>query len=82
MASREIHVRLDEPASDALAVLEGGGADTAQAVSDALISAATRLAQREELRAIARQVAADPVDRQEMAEIHTIMDEMHPTGGL
>ena len=82
MASREIHVQLNEPASAALEVLEASGADTAQAVNAALIIAADRRAQSEKLQAIATQVAADPIDRQEAAEIRAGMDGMHPAGGL
>jgi hypothetical protein len=70
-----ITVRLDEDASRALRLLTRGGVGTSRAVRDALVLAAERR-ERAELRAEAEALAADPVDRAEVAQLLKDMEEL------
>jgi Arc/MetJ-type ribon-helix-helix transcriptional regulator len=75
VAERAISVRLDGDAERALGFLTRAGASQSEAVRVALIGAA-REALREQARADAERVAADPTDRAEVAEIQALMDEL------
>jgi hypothetical protein len=70
-----ITVRLDEDAARALRLLTRGGVGTSRAVRDALVLAAERRG-RAELRAEAEALAADPIDRAEVAQILKDMEEL------
>jgi len=71
--TQTISVRLDEEALRALGALEAGGASRSEAIRSALLGAADRSAA---LRAEATAIAADPGDRQEIAALQELMDEL------
>lgn len=70
-----ITFRPDEDARRALAVLTADGASVSTAVRAALIEAA-RLAAQERLRAEAVNLAADPLDRAESAQVLRDMETL------
>jgi hypothetical protein len=70
-----ITVRLDDDASRALEVLTRDGVGVSTAVRDALVAAARDRA-RTQLRAEAEDLAADEVDRAEMAQVLRDMEEL------
>lgn len=75
---RSLHVRLDDVAEQDLRVLERGGVSASAAVRDALQLAARQRRSRSALAQVAAELAADPVDRAEMAEVRELMDELAP----
>lgn len=68
-----VRARLDEPSTDALALLKAEGRTESEAVRTALVEAARRRLRRSELRAEAERVGRDPADR---AEARAIMEDM------
>jgi hypothetical protein len=76
--SRSLHVRLDEPAEAALALMRNEGMSDSQAVRDALREAGERRRKRASLRAEAARLAADEVDRAEMVAVREHLDELAP----
>jgi Arc/MetJ-type ribon-helix-helix transcriptional regulator len=75
---RSLHVRLDDVAEQDLRVLERDGVSASTAVRDALQLAARKRRSRSALAQVAAELAADPVDRAEMAEVRELMDELAP----
>ncbi len=73
---RSLHVRLDDEAEQDLRVLESGGVSASVAVREALQLAARQRRSRAALAQVAAQLAADPEDRAEMAEVRELMDEL------
>lgn len=78
MAARSIHVRLDEASAAALEQLTARGTSDSQAVRAALREAADRRARRASLAAKAQRLAADPIDRAEVAEIGALLESLAP----
>lgn len=78
IVSRALHVRLDADSEAALAVLRAEGMSDSQAVRSALTEARARRRQRVALREEARRLAADPVDRAELAALREELDELTP----
>jgi hypothetical protein len=76
--SRALHVRLDADSEAALAVLRAEGLSDSQAVRSALTEARARRRRRSALREEARRLAADQVDRAELAAISDELDELTP----
>jgi hypothetical protein len=76
--SRALHVRLDADSEAALAVLRAEGLSDSQAVRSALTEARARRRRRSVLREEARRLAADQVDRAELAAIRDELDELTP----
>jgi Arc/MetJ-type ribon-helix-helix transcriptional regulator len=76
--SRSIHVRLDDAAEAALAVLRAGGLSDSEAVRVALREAGERRRKRATLAAEARALAADPDDRAEARHVRELMAELAP----
>jgi hypothetical protein len=76
--SRALHVRLDADSEAALAVLRAEGLSDSQAVRSALTEARARRRRRSALREEARRLAADQVDRAELAAIRDELDELTP----
>jgi hypothetical protein len=70
-------VRLDAEAQEALARLTSRGATQSAAIRQALIAAA-RAAWSEQARFDAKRLAADPVDRAEIAAIQEFFGEPDP----
>ena len=70
-----ITVRLDDDATLALRVLTRDGVGISRAVRDALVVAAEQRS-RVELRAEAEALAADPIDRAEVAQVLRDMEEL------
>ncbi len=73
---RSLHVRLDDEAERDLRVLESGGVSASIAVREALQLAARQRRSRAVLAQVAAELAADPEDRAEMAEVGALMDEL------
>ena len=78
MATRSLHVRLDESSAAALHVLRGEGLSDSEAVRAALREAANHRRRRSSLAAEAARLAEDPVDRGEKLAILGEMDELAP----
>jgi hypothetical protein len=76
--SRALHVRLDDDAEAALAVLRAEGMSDSQAVRDALKEAGARRRRRSALREEARRLAADPNDRAELTALRDELDGLAP----
>jgi hypothetical protein len=76
--ARALHVRLDADSEAALAVLRAEGMSDSQAVRSALTEARSRRRRRSALREEARRLAADPVDRAELAALRAELDELSP----
>ncbi|HTA12155.1 MAG TPA: hypothetical protein VK765_01950 [Solirubrobacteraceae bacterium] len=76
--ARALHVRLDADAEAALAVLRAEGMSDSQAVRSALSEARARRRRRSALREEAKRLAADPVDRAELAALRDELDELSP----
>ena len=76
MMGRSLHVRLDDEAERDLRVLESDGVSASVAVRDALQLAARKRRSRSMLAQVAAELAADPGDRVEMAEVLELMDEL------
>lgn len=73
---RSLHVRLDDEAERDLRVLESGGVSASVVVREALQLAARQRRSRAALAQVAGELAADPEDRAEMAEVRELMDEL------
>jgi antitoxin component of RelBE/YafQ-DinJ toxin-antitoxin module len=76
--ARSLHVRLDEAASAALAVVRGDGLTDSEAVRTALREAAARRRVRSAIRAEVRELVADERDREEMRVVREQMAELAP----
>jgi predicted transcriptional regulator len=74
--AKAVSVRLDDEALRALAQLEAGGSTRSTAIRDAIVEAAARRRRADMLRAEVEEVAADPDDRREMAEVATLMEDL------
>lgn len=75
---RSIHVRLDDTAVAALAVVRAGGLTDSEAVRTALREAAARRHARSALREEVRRLAADKTDREEMRRVREHLAELAP----
>ena len=75
MAEKAISVRLNAEAQRALEWIMGHGYSQSEAIREALIRAA-RVREREQVAADARRIAADPVDRAEIAAIQEFFGEL------
>lgn len=73
-----MHVRLDDDAERDLRALESDGVSASVAVRGALQLAARKRRSRAALAQVAAELAADPEDRAEMAELLGLMDELAP----
>jgi hypothetical protein len=71
-------VRLDEESAAALERLTAPGTTDSQAVRAALREAADRRARRSNLASEAQRLAADPVDRAELAELGALLESLAP----
>jgi Arc/MetJ-type ribon-helix-helix transcriptional regulator len=78
MATRSLHVRLDESSAAALHLLRAEGLSDSEAVRAALREAADRRRRRSFLAAEAARLVADPVDRREKVTILEEMEELAP----
>ena len=78
--AKAISVRLDEEALKALKTLEAAGMSRSDAIRSALLSAAGRLRQRQELAAEVAALEADEQDRQEMLEVAGFMEALRAAG--
>lgn len=76
--ARSLHVRLDETADAALAVVRAEGMTDSEAVRTALREAAGRRRARSALRAEVRRLAADENDREEMRVVREQLAELAP----
>jgi len=75
MSGRAISVRLDREASQALDQLTRDGRDRSEAIREALVEAAARR-QRSTIAAEASELAADPEDRAEAADVAALMESL------
>ncbi|MEX2269090.1 MAG: ribbon-helix-helix protein, CopG family [Acidimicrobiia bacterium] len=73
---KAISVRLDDDALRALAVLEAGQMSRSDAIRAAIVETATRRRRADVMRAEAAAIAADPVDRAEVAAVLEMMEEL------
>ena len=78
--AKAISVRLDDEALRALKMLETAGMSRSDAIRSALLSAAGRLRQRQELAAEVAALEADDQDRQEMLEVAGFMEALRAAG--
>ena len=78
MASRSLHVRLDDASAAALEIVRGGALTDSEAVRTALREAAARRRVRSAIREEVRRVAADETDREAMRAIREQMAELAP----
>lgn len=78
LMARSLHVRLDETADAALAVVRAEGMTDSEAVRTALREAAARRRARSALRAEVARLAADEQDREEMRIVRDQMAELAP----
>lgn len=78
--ARAISVRLDDAALKALKQLEAAGMSRSDAIRSALLAAAGRLRQRQELVAEVAALEADEQDRQEMLEVAGFMEALRAPG--
>jgi Arc/MetJ-type ribon-helix-helix transcriptional regulator len=78
--ARAISVRLDDEALKALKQLEAAGMSRSDAIRSALLAAARRLRQRQELAAEVAALEADEQDRQEMLEVAGFMEALRAAG--
>lgn len=75
---RSIHVRLDDAAEDALAVLRAGGLTDSEAVRVALREAGERRRSRATLAAEVQALASDAHDRAEARRVRELMAGLAP----
>ena len=80
VSDRAISVRLDPDADAALGALVESGMSQSQAVRLALVEAARRRTRDRSLAAEAARLAADEVDRREIADVRAFMDELRAPG--
>lgn len=78
MASRSIHVRLDEESDSALRLMRNQGMNDSEAVRTALREAGEKRRSREALREEVRRIAADPEYQAEVRAIQEDLDELSP----
>lgn len=76
--ARALHVRLDDDAEAALAVLRAEGMSDSQAVRSALTEARVRRRRRVALREEARRLADDLDDLTELSALRDELDELTP----
>jgi Arc/MetJ-type ribon-helix-helix transcriptional regulator len=75
---RSIHVRLDDSSAAALNVIRGDGLSDSEAVRAALREGAARRRARSSIAAEVRRLAADEIDRAEMASVREELAELAP----
>lgn len=73
---RSLHVRLDEGAEQALAVLRNCGMNDSEAVRTALVESAAFRTTPESLRAEVERIAQDPQDRAARDEVLRFIEEL------
>ena len=78
--AKAISVRLDDEALKALKQLEAAGMSRSDAIRSALLAAAGRLRQRQELAAEVAALEADEQDRREMLEVAGFMEALRAAG--
>ena len=78
--AKAISVRLDDEALKALKTLEAAGMSRSDAIRAALLAAAGRLRQRQELAAEVAALEADEQDRREMLEVAGFMETLRAAG--
>jgi len=78
--TKAISVRLDDEALKALKQLEAAGMSRSDAIRSALLAAAGRLRQRQELAAEVAALEADEQDRREMLEVAGVMEALRAAG--
>jgi Arc/MetJ-type ribon-helix-helix transcriptional regulator len=78
--AKAISVRLDDAALKALKTLEAAGMSQSDAIRSALLAAAGRLRQRQELAAEVAALEADEQDRREMLEVAAFMESLRAAG--
>ena len=78
--AKAISVRLDDEALKALRTLEAAGMSQSDAIRSALLAAAGRLRQRQELAAEVAALEADEQDRREMLEVAGVMEALRAAG--
>jgi Arc/MetJ-type ribon-helix-helix transcriptional regulator len=78
--AKAISVRLDDEALKALKQLEAAGMSRSDAIRSALLAAAGRLRQRQELAAEVAALEADEQDRREMLEVAAFMEALRAAG--
>jgi Arc/MetJ-type ribon-helix-helix transcriptional regulator len=78
--AKAISVRLDDEALKALKTLEAAGLSRSDAIRSALLAAAGRLRQRQELAAEVAALEADEHDRREMLEVAGFMEALRAAG--
>lgn len=78
--AKAISVRLDDEALKALKTLEAAGMSRSDAIRSALLAAAGRLRQRQELAAEVAALEADEQDRREMIEVAGLMEALRAAG--
>jgi Arc/MetJ-type ribon-helix-helix transcriptional regulator len=78
MASRSLHVRLDDSSASALGLMRNSGMTDSDAVRTALREAAARRRSRSAIVAEVQALAADEGDRAEMETIRAQMADLAP----
>ena len=78
--AKAISVRLDDEALKALKTLEAAGMSRSEAIRTALLAAAGRLRQRQELASEVAALEADEQDRREMLEVAGFMEALRAAG--
>jgi Arc/MetJ-type ribon-helix-helix transcriptional regulator len=76
--ARSLHVRLDDSSAAALRVISSDGMSDSEAVREALREAAARRRARSSIVAEVQRLAADEVDRAEMASVREELAELAP----
>lgn len=74
--AKAISVRLDDEALKALRLLEATGLSRSEAMRKALVDSVARLRTKEALRAEARSLEEDEIDRGEMIEVAAMMETL------
>jgi Arc/MetJ-type ribon-helix-helix transcriptional regulator len=75
---RSLHVRLDDSSAAALNVIRSDGLSDSEAVRAALREAAARRRTRSSIAVEVRRLAADEIDRAEMASVREELAELAP----
>lgn len=76
--AKAIHVRLDDEAAEALSIVRSQGLTESEAVRVALRETAQRRRRRSTVAQEVRALAADAIDRAEMAEVRALMADLAP----
>lgn len=71
-----VSIRLDDETARALRLLEAAGATRSDAIRGAILEAAARLRRADSLRAEVTALDADEADREEQAEVATLMEAL------